>query len=174
MATTDVNGIVLYEDTDSVSPLHTLLNLGMTSVSNALANGERIYPAGSTTAMNNLATARNPTASKPLFVYRHDLKVIYINYGSGFHPYIKPTLSGYATFPSASAVTHEKGITFPAGFFNGPPIVTATSVHSTLRTTLLASVWDVTATSAKIIVTNTNGATFPINDSKVAWIATQE
>lgn len=36
MATTDSNGVVFYEDTDPVSPLHTLLNLGQQGTANAL------------------------------------------------------------------------------------------------------------------------------------------
>lgn len=36
MTTTDSNGIIRYQTTDPVSPLHTLLNLGMQSVSDAL------------------------------------------------------------------------------------------------------------------------------------------
>lgn len=36
MTTTDGNGIVFYEETDPVSPLHTLLNTGQQSVSNAI------------------------------------------------------------------------------------------------------------------------------------------
>lgn len=36
MTTTDSNGVIRYQSTDPVSPLHTLLNLGMQSVSDAL------------------------------------------------------------------------------------------------------------------------------------------
>ena len=36
MTSTDANGIVRYETSDPVSPLHTLLNLGMASVSAAV------------------------------------------------------------------------------------------------------------------------------------------
>jgi hypothetical protein len=36
MGTIDSNGIYFYEDTDAVSPLHTLLNVGQQSVSDAL------------------------------------------------------------------------------------------------------------------------------------------
>jgi hypothetical protein len=44
MTTTDANGIVLYETTDPISPLQTLLNAGQTSVSNALNNGAGARP----------------------------------------------------------------------------------------------------------------------------------
>lgn len=47
MTTTDANGIIRYQTTDPVSPLHTLLNLGMQSVSDAVT-GIR-SPAGSVT-----------------------------------------------------------------------------------------------------------------------------
>lgn len=36
MTTTDSNGVIRYQTTDPVSPLHTLLNLGMQSVSDAI------------------------------------------------------------------------------------------------------------------------------------------
>jgi hypothetical protein len=42
MTTTDANGIVLYETTDPVSPLQTLLNLGQASVSSAITGAKTI------------------------------------------------------------------------------------------------------------------------------------
>lgn len=51
MTTTDSNGIVRYQTTDPVSPLHTLLNLGMQSVSDAITpiNGRTFKTVTSTT-----------------------------------------------------------------------------------------------------------------------------
>lgn len=79
MATTDSNGILFYEETDAVSPLHTLLNGGQQSVSDAFtafSNGSGgeivIHYVANTAARATLATAYSPTASKPLFVYRGD------------------------------------------------------------------------------------------------------
>jgi len=45
MATTDSKGILFYEGTDAVSPLHTLLNAGQQSVSNALGIRRLVAPA---------------------------------------------------------------------------------------------------------------------------------
>lgn len=63
MTTTDSNGIVRYETSDPVSPLHTLLNLGMASVSSAIT----LLKTGS------IGTAYTPTITGPATV----------NYGSG-------------------------------------------------------------------------------------------
>src|SRR5665647_1652654 len=49
MATTDSNGILFYEDTDAVSPLHTLLNTGQQSVSNAVTELKVAGSAGAST-----------------------------------------------------------------------------------------------------------------------------
>lgn len=44
MTTTDSNGIIRYQTTDPVSPLHTLLNLGMQSVSDAITPLNALTP----------------------------------------------------------------------------------------------------------------------------------
>lgn len=72
MGTTDSNGIYFYEDTDAVSPLHTLLNLGQTSVTNALDATARIWPIANTAARTALVAAHPPTASEPLYAHRAD------------------------------------------------------------------------------------------------------
>lgn len=63
MTTTDSNGIIRYETSDPVSPLHTLLNLGMSSVSAAIGpsrvdSGWVAIPA-STGSTSQAAFARN-------------------------------------------------------------------------------------------------------------------
>lgn len=72
MATTDSNGILFYEVTDSVSPLQVLLNSGQQSISDALNTTARIFPVASIAARNALSTTYGPTASKPLYVNRAD------------------------------------------------------------------------------------------------------
>src|SRR5665647_576847 len=58
MATTDSNGILFYEDTDAVSPLHTLLNTGQQSVSDAIAaRGGSIMGTPTTAAAPGTATS---------------------------------------------------------------------------------------------------------------------
>lgn len=63
MTTTDSNGIIRYETSDPVSPLHTLLNLGMSSVSAAVT----------AVATGTTGTAFTPSITGPAS----------INYGSG-------------------------------------------------------------------------------------------
>lgn len=85
MGTTDANGVYFYEDTDAVSPLHTLLNVGQTSVSNALNATPRIFPAADTAARNTLRNELGSSASKPLFVYRQDAARVEWHDGSRWH-----------------------------------------------------------------------------------------
>jgi hypothetical protein len=72
MGTIDDNGIYFYEDTDAVSPLHTLLNVGQQSISDAFDATARIFPVANVAARTALATAYSPTTSKPLYVHRAD------------------------------------------------------------------------------------------------------
>ena len=79
MGTTDANGVYFYEDTDPVSPLHTLLNLGQTSISTALSNqlaaSSRIYPIANEAARAALVAKYPPSASKPLYAHRANAPV---------------------------------------------------------------------------------------------------
>lgn len=86
MTTTDSNGIIRYQTTDPVSPLHTLLNLGMQSVSDAVTtinNKTTINVVSNTAARTALVTAltaagKGPTPARPLFVSREDTPPSYI------------------------------------------------------------------------------------------------
>jgi hypothetical protein len=86
MGTIDANGIYFYEETDAVSPLHTLLNTGQQSVSDAFDGTTRIYPVSNTTTRNALATGFTPSTTDPLLVYRADAKQIESNDGTGWIP----------------------------------------------------------------------------------------
>ena len=57
MATIDDNGIVFYEETDPISPIHTLLNTGQQSVSDAI--GEIKAP----TIITSTRTAYGPAVA---------------------------------------------------------------------------------------------------------------
>lgn len=72
MATFDANGILFYEETDAVSPLHTLLNAGQQSVSDAFSGMTRIYVVQNTTEREALVALYPPTTSAPLYVHRVD------------------------------------------------------------------------------------------------------
>lgn len=85
MGTTDNNGVYFYEDTDAVSPLHTLLNTGQTSVSNALNAAPRIFPTATEATRNALLTQRGSSAAKPLFVYRQELQRVEYHDGTRWH-----------------------------------------------------------------------------------------
>lgn len=69
MATTDSNGLVLIDGSDSIQPLHPVLNSITTSVSNAFNEQTRIYPATSLTARTTLYNKHGASLSKPLFVW---------------------------------------------------------------------------------------------------------
>lgn len=72
MGTTDSNGVYFYEETDPATPLHTLLNTGQQSVSNAVDLTTRIFEVANTTERNALVAERSPSDSRPLFVWRAD------------------------------------------------------------------------------------------------------
>lgn len=84
MGTTDNNGIYFYEDTDAVSPLHTLLNAGQQSVSNALNANPRIWSVTNVAARDALLTARGASPASPLITYRRDKSSIERHDGSGW------------------------------------------------------------------------------------------
>lgn len=77
MTTTDSNGIVRYQTTDPVSPLHTLLNLGMQSVSDAITplNARSFKTVTSTTRPAHLAGLR---------IFETDTKKSYISDGTNW------------------------------------------------------------------------------------------
>lgn len=86
MTTTDSKGIIRYEAGDSVSPLHTALNLGLDSVSTALDNPIYNTPAGVHVVANStelaplrttMTTAGYPT-SDPLYAHRKDTGELYV------------------------------------------------------------------------------------------------
>jgi hypothetical protein len=72
MGTTDNNGIYFYEETDSVSPLHTLLNVAQQSVSDALDDTARIFPAANAAARAALLVSRGSSSTNPLLVRQVD------------------------------------------------------------------------------------------------------
>lgn len=72
MGTTDPNGIYMYDDTDPLVPFSALLNTGQASVSAKFSNIDPglIHYVANVTERSELASTFNPTATKPLFVYR--------------------------------------------------------------------------------------------------------
>lgn len=74
MATTDSNGLPIYQTTDPVAPLQTVLNGITTGVSAALDARTPIYPVANTTARSALVASLGwtPSATRPLYVHRAD------------------------------------------------------------------------------------------------------
>lgn len=79
MTTTDANGIAFVEETDAVSPLHTLLNTLQSSTSNAVGSALRgPLPAANNTERDAWLTLLGSSAAHPLWVdvagslWRHD------------------------------------------------------------------------------------------------------
>lgn len=75
MATLDDNGILFYEETDPISPIHTLLNTGQQSVSNAFGEASRIWKVDNAGERNALAVARAASAANPVYVHQADAPV---------------------------------------------------------------------------------------------------
>lgn len=73
MATTDSNGLVLIDDTDSMQPLHPVLNSITTSVSNAFNKNVRTYNVANIAERTALFNTIGPgTTAKPVRVWRAD------------------------------------------------------------------------------------------------------
>lgn len=72
MTTVDANGIIRYEETDPVTPLQSVLNAGLQSVSDSLTpiKDASIKYVVNTSARAALAASFLPTTSKPLYVWR--------------------------------------------------------------------------------------------------------
>ena len=101
MTTTDANGILRWESTDSVTPLESTLNAGMDSVSAAVTLVKRglINYVANTSARSALAATFLPTASKPLYVHRQDAP-------AGYN--LEYTINGttwYTVYPTKPAFT---------------------------------------------------------------------
>lgn len=85
MTTVDSNGIIRYQTTDPVSPLQTLLNLGMQSVSDAITplNARSFKTVTSTTRPAHLAGLR---------IYETDTKKSYISDGTNWTQILDTTM----------------------------------------------------------------------------------
>lgn len=96
MTTVDSNGIIRYQTTDPVSPLQTLLNLGMQSVSDAITplNARSFKTVTSTTRPAHLAGLR---------IYETDTKKSYISDGTNWAS-LAPT-SDHAWLVKSTAFT---------------------------------------------------------------------
>ena len=69
MASTDSNGILRVDGTDSVEPLHPVFNALGQSVSDAFDANTRIWPVATIAARTTLYNRVGATASRPLFVW---------------------------------------------------------------------------------------------------------
>lgn len=128
MATIDSNGLVLWETTDSVSPLQALINGATTSVSNALNTNARIFRVANSTGQSALLTSRGATASNPLLTYRTDTGNIEINDGSSWQLIYTPSAStsvaataGTGFTGSISAYKSQDNIVTLTGALGGTP-----------------------------------------------------
>lgn len=85
MSYVDSNGIIRYEATDGVAPLHTALNAGMESVSDAIDSGVRIWKVNSIAARDALLAEKGASAANPLYVDRSSSTYGWeVNRGSGW------------------------------------------------------------------------------------------
>jgi len=72
MTTTDANGIVYLQDTDDISPFHTLINVLQAGTSNALNARIRIARVANVTERNALATTLGASPTNPIYTHRID------------------------------------------------------------------------------------------------------
>lgn len=72
MTTTDANGIIFLEETDAISPFHTLINALQQGTSDAISAGVRIVKVANTTERAAAVSANTPSTSSPVFVWRTD------------------------------------------------------------------------------------------------------
>jgi len=72
MTTTDANGIVYLQDTDDISPFHTLINVLQSATSNALNAKIRIARVANITERNALAVSLGASPTNPLYTHRTD------------------------------------------------------------------------------------------------------
>lgn len=94
MATEDSNGLVIFQDTDNLVPLHSTLNTLTASISDAFNENVRIYPVSSTSSRSALVSQiglSNISTAKPLFVWRSNAtqgrNLEYTTNGSTWHYY---------------------------------------------------------------------------------------
>lgn len=94
MATEDSNGLVIFQDTDNLVPLHSTLNTLTASISDAFNENVRIYPVSSTSSRSTLVSQiglSNISVSRPLFVWRSNAaqgrNLEYTTNGSTWHYY---------------------------------------------------------------------------------------
>jgi len=90
MTTTDAKGIVFLQDTDDISPFHTLINVLQAGTSNALDAKTRITRVANLTERNALTGA---SPSNPLYVHRSD---------AGFGRQLEVTTGGSVWFTVGS------------------------------------------------------------------------
>lgn len=89
MTTVDAKGIIRYEASDSASPLHTALNLGLNSVSNALNAPGYLTRAGvhTVSGLSGLNTLRtqldNAGYTGAAYAHRTDLGELWYHSGTG-------------------------------------------------------------------------------------------
>lgn len=120
MTTTDANGIVFYETTDSVSPLQTLLNTGQTSVSNAISTRQK--------KTNVTGGARPGSAAAGDIVFETDTFNSFVYDGANWRPvgtgiYSAAYLNANQTVAASTAttilgtqfVTDARGISYASG-----------------------------------------------------------
>jgi hypothetical protein len=124
MTTTDANGIVFYETTDPVSPLQTLLNLGQTSVTNALNTRGKL-------TKNPSGTAPTGPVDGDLW-WKTDSKLLAVyDATAGYWKSISGSVSGNVSVPAF--ITGASSLTLIAGAALSHPFTGAVTVDAILN-----------------------------------------
>ena len=173
MTTVDAKGIIRYEASDSASPLHTALNLGLDSVSNALDTPGYLTSAGVHTVanlsgLNALRTQLNNAGyTGAVYAHRTDLGELWYHSGTGgsWGAYAPPIPIGWArdltgeltyTSPVTTNTWISNRITIPAE----PFAKTVTSSVTLYGVAPLGTQWDLVVTSENLLVSGGTRARF--------------
>ena len=137
MATIDPNGVLIYQDTDNYTPIHTALNLAQSNLSSILGANTQIVRVSSVGDRNAKATARGSISkANPFVAWRADaadgLQLEYTTNGTAWNSVITSAVAGvpYAMAAGQGGITVTQGstatlaVSFPGGRFSTAPRVT--------------------------------------------------
>jgi hypothetical protein len=109
------------------------------------------------------AAGQEPSFANPVFVFHEELRVVQVTTNGSRWRQVAPFAEyrGRTNFPLATAITHEYILTFPSGHFTFSPVCTGLAlVANEITTSINVMAYDVSGTSARIIMHNRNEIPF--------------
>lgn len=147
MGTIDGNGIYFYEETDSLSPLHTLLNVGQQSVSDALGTWAAYTPTWTNLSPGNATVTARWTKSGDTvrvavtFVWGSSTSITAANVYMGLP--VSPTNSGSDTLLGSVGLRDASGAWRVGGAFRSGSTVRLIMSDGTNLTSAVPWTWAV-------------------------------